>query len=239
MNSNFSFKAKIALSLLLACFATGQAMADDWPPKVTSDGLTLVEGTEVAAVWKLEGADFSDYKRVMIVDVGVAFIKNWRRDYNQDQMGLRGQISQTDADKIKQRVADEVKTVFTNELTAAGYEVSNYNIDLAGHDVLVIRPAIADLDVKAPDTGKAGTGRTYTASAGAMTLYMDFFDSVTSQLIGRVVDRKAARDDDIMSLSSSASNKVEADRMIKKWTGLLIARMDQVMGKPETESKSE
>ena len=137
-----------------------------------------------------------------------------------------------DADKIKQRVSDEFKTVFTNELTKAGYEVSNYNIDLAHDDILVLRPGIMDLVVTAPDTGAAGSGRSYTASAGAMTLYMEFYDSVTSALLGRVVDRQSARDSGMMTMSSRVSNKAEADRIFKKWAGLLIAKMDAVMDKP-------
>ncbi len=229
-------KKKIALiavlSALVGTFSIAQAADDDWPPKVTSDGLNLVEGTKAAAVWVLDGADFSEYNRVMIVDVGVGFKKNWRRDYNRDERSLSRRVSQSDADKIKQRVADEFKTVFTNELTKAGYEVSNYNLDLAGHDILVLRPAIMDLDVTAPDTGSAFTGRTFTASAGAMTLYLEFYDSVTSALLGRVVDRKADRGS-TWSMSNRVTNKADADRIFRKWAGLLIAKMDTVMGKDE------
>ncbi len=231
------FKTKIALTAVLAVLvgtvATAQAADDDWPPTVTSDGLNLVEGTKAAAVWVLDGADFSEYSRVMIIDVGVGFKKNWRRDYNRDEISLARKVSQSDADKIKQRVADEFKAVFTNELTKAGYEVSNYNLDLAAHDILVLRPAIMDLDVTAPDTGAAGTGRTFTASAGAMTLYLEFYDSVTSALLARVVDRKASRSSGTWQMSSRVSNKADADRIFKQWTGLLIAKMDTVMGKEE------
>ena len=74
------------LTVLIGCFATVQAADDGWPPKVSSDGMPLVEGTKAAAVWVKEGADFSEYSRVMIVDVGVGFIKNWRRDYNPDEV---------------------------------------------------------------------------------------------------------------------------------------------------------
>ena len=236
MSNKKLFKTKIALTAVLTALvgsiATVQAADDDWPPKVTSDGLNLVEGTKAAAVWVLDGADFSEYSRVMIIDVGVGFKKNWRRDYNRDEISLSRRVSQSDADKIKQRVADEFKTVFTNELTKAGYEVSNYNLDLAGHDILVLRPAIMDLDVTAPDTGSAFTGRTFTASAGAMTLYLEFYDSVTSALLGRVVDRKADRGS-TWSMSNRVTNKADADRIFRKWAGLLIAKMDTVMGKDE------
>jgi len=235
-HKNF-FKTQIALTAVIAVLVgtvtPAQAADDDWPPKVTSDGLTLVEGTKAAAVWVLDGADFSEYKSVMIVDVGVAFKKNWRRDYNRDEMSLASQVSKSDAEKIKQRVADEVKKVFTAELEKAGYTVADYDVKLAEADVLVLRPAIVDLVVTAPDTNSASRSRSYTASAGAMTLYLEFYDSVTSSILGRVVDRQNSRDNGMMQISNRVTNKAEADRMFRKWTGLLIAKMDSVMGKDE------
>jgi len=231
------FKTQIALTaalaVLLGTVATAQAADDDWPPKVTSDGLNLVEGTKAAAVWVVDGADFSEYKRVMIVDVGVGFKKNWRRDYNQNEVSLASKVSKSDAEKIKQRVADEFKKVFTAELEKAGYEVADYDVSLAEEDILVLRPAIVDLVVTAPDTNSASRSRSYTASAGAMTLYLEFYDSVTSSILGRVVDRQNSRDNGMMQISNRVTNKAEADRMFRKWTGLLIAKMDSVMGKDE------
>ena len=231
------FRSKIALTAVLAVFAgsfaTVQAADDDWPPKVTSDGLKLVEGTEAAAVWVLDGADFSEYTSVMIVDVGVAFKKNWRRDYNRDEMTLGSQVSKSEAEKIKQRVADEFKKVFTEQLEKAGYEVADYDLQLAESDILVLRPAILDLVVTAPDTNSASRTRSYVASAGAMTLYMEFYDSVSSAILGRVVDRQNARDSGVMMITSRVTNKADADRLFKKWAGLLITKMDAVMGKDE------
>jgi hypothetical protein len=230
-------KKKIALiavlSALVGTFSSAQAADDDWPPKVTSDGLNLVEGTKAAAVWVLDGADFSEYSRVMILDAGVGFKKNWRRDYNRDEVSLGSQVSKSDAEKIKQSVADEFKKVFTAELEKAGYEVADYDVKLAEADILVLRPAIVDLVVTAPDTMSAGRSRSYTASAGAMTLYLEFYDSVTSSILGRVVDRKNARDNGMMQMTSRVTNKAEADRLFRKWAGLLIAKLDSVMGKDE------
>ncbi len=218
-------------SILVGTFSTIQAADDAWPPKVTSDGLTLVDGTKAAAVWVLDGADFSEYNSVMIVDVGVGFKKNWRRDYNRDKISLSSRVSKSDAEKIKHRVADEFKKVFTVELEKAGYEVADYDVKLAEDDILVLRPAIMDLVVTAPDTQSAGRSRTFTASAGAMTLYLEFYDSVTSSILGRVVDRKNAQDNGMMGISNRVTNKADMDRLFRKWTALLIAKMDTVMKK--------
>jgi hypothetical protein len=231
-NISFRFIQFAIFALLLGAFGTATAADDDkWPPAVTSDGLDLVEGTKAAAVWVKEGADFSEYSRVMIIDVGVGFKKNWRRDYNRDEMSLERKVSKSDAEKIKQRVSDEFKKVFTAELEKAGYEVADYDIKLAEEDILVLRPAIMDLVVTAPDVQSAGMGRTFTAAAGGMTLYMEFYDSVSSSILGRVVDRKNASDNGMVQISNRVTNKAEADRMFKKWTALLIAKMDAVMKK--------
>ncbi len=66
-----------------------------------------------------------------------------------------------------------------------------------------------------------------------MTLYLEFFDSVTSALLGRVVDRKAERSNSTWQMSSRVSNKAAADRIFRQWSGLLIAKMDSVMVKAE------
>jgi len=79
---------------------------------VTSDGLKLVEGTKAAAVWIKDGADFSEYHSVMILDVGVGFVKDWRKDYNRDEISMSRRVSKSDAEKIKHRVADEFKAIF-------------------------------------------------------------------------------------------------------------------------------
>ncbi len=228
-------KKKIALiavlSILVGTFSIAHAADDDWPPKVTSDGLKLVDGTKMAAVWVLDGADFSEYSRVMIIDVGVGFKKNWRRDYNREQMSLGMRVSKSDAEKIKQRLADEFKKVFTEQLEKAGYDIADYDAEHAEASILVLRPALADLVVTAPDVASAGFNRTFTASAGAMTLVMEFYDSVTSAILARAVDRKGARDTGMMQVSNRVTNKAEADRMFKKWAGLLITNMDAVMQK--------
>ena len=218
---SFRFAQILIVAVLFGTFGTAMAANDDeWPPAVTSDGLNLVEGTKAGAVWAKEGADFSEYKRVMITDVGVIFKKNWRRDYNRDQISLGLKVSERDAEKIKQRISDEFKIALTEELEIAGYEVADYDIKLAEADILVLRPAIIDLVVTAPDDGAGGMGRTFAGAGGGMTLFLDFFDSVSSSILGRIVDRKN---------SNRSTNKAEADRTFTQWTALLIAKMDAVM----------
>ena len=217
-----------ALSLVTACASTEKQDM----PKVSDDGLTLIEGTEMAAVYVQEGADFTEYKRLAIIEVDVSFRKNWIRDQNADRVALGDRVTQKDADRIKQAVADEFESVFAEELGKGGYTVVDYEgVDNSARDLLVLRPAIVNLDVTAPDTMSPGMSRSYTASAGSMSLYLEFYDSVSSSLLGRVMDAEAARDSGHMSISSSVTNKADADRIMRKWARLLVKKLDKVHGK--------
>jgi len=201
-------------------------------PKVSDDGLTLVEGTTAWSVYVQEGTDFSAFNRIAIMDVKVAFKKNWMRDQNQSRASLSHRVTQKDADRIKQAIAEQFQKVFTEELENGGYSVVDYETDdNVEQDLLVLGPNIVDLDVTAPDVRSAGRSRTYTASAGSMTLYLELFDSVTGSLLGRVVDAQAARDNGYMRFSNSVTNKAEADRIMRKWAKLLVAKLDEVHGK--------
>lgn len=60
---------------------------------------------------------------------------------------------------MKEDVAGIFADVFTEQLEAAGFEVVNY----ADEDVLILRPAVIDLDISAPDVQRSGRSRTYTA----------------------------------------------------------------------------
>lgn len=103
--------------------------------------------------------------------------------------------------------------------------------ETAAEDVLVLRPAIINLDITAPDTMSPGMTRTFTASAGEMTLYMEFFDSTTSAILGRVVDAEASRDLGGVQISNRVTNIAEADRILRKWADILRQKLDEVHGK--------
>ncbi len=55
-----------------------------------------------------------------------------------------------DMERIKRDLADEFRTVFTQELENGGFPV----VEAPDDHVLLIRPAIIDLNVAAPDTNR-------------------------------------------------------------------------------------
>jgi hypothetical protein len=215
---------KIAL-VILAGMVAGQALAQKKDlPQTTEDGLTLVESKRVDVLYWRDGASLAPYKRVALLEPLVAFKKDWMEDQNRDRRGVDNRITAEDMERGKKIVAEEFLKVFTEVLQEGGYQI----VDVVDHDVLLLRPAIVDLDVAAPDVQTASRTRSYTASAGSMTLYMEFFDAATSQLIGRVIDRRSATDTGFMQYTNSVTNRAEADRMFRSWaTQLRNALEDQ------------
>jgi Protein of unknown function (DUF3313) len=179
--------------------------------------LVPVKDAKVAMAYIDPDADFSVFKRVAILEPLVSFRSNWQRDQNRSRSR---NISARDMERIKADVATLFERVFTERLEAAGYEVVN----MANEDVLLLRPAIVDLDITAPDTRSAGRSRTFTASTGAATLYMQLFDSLSGDLIGRAADRQAVRSaGGMVTWSNSVTNTAEASRMMGGWADKLVS----------------
>ena len=214
------------LVIIASLFFTSLALAADKLPETSDDGLVLQKDTELAAVYIKPGADFSGYDKLAILDCYVEFKKNWQRDQNEDHVSMTQMVTKKDMDEIKTRLAAEFKKVFIEELqTKGGYEV----VDHGAEDVMIIRPAIIDLDVEAPDNMTPGMTTTFAASAGQMTLYMELFDSVTSDIIARVIDAEGGRDHGM--IRNRATNTAEADRILRKWADILRTHLDRVHGK--------
>ena len=69
--------------------------------------------------------------------------------------------------------------------------------------------------------------RTYTTSAGEMTLYVELFDSATGAKIGQAIDRQRALDNGRITYTNSVTNTAEANRILRKWANLLVDALDE------------
>jgi len=192
-------------------------------PEITVDGLHRVPDSKLAVVYAEPGASLAQYHRVKMLDAYVAFKKNWLRDQRSTSADpLR--VKSSDVEKIKNTLAAEFQTVFTKALEDAGYEIT----DESAEDVMIVRPAIINLDVNAPDTLSAGRSRTYTSTAGEMTLYIELYDSVSGDIIAKALDRKADRANaGFYTWSNSVTNKAAADRILKGWAKILVNAMNE------------
>ena len=69
--------------------------------------------------------------------------------------------------------------------------------------------------------------RTFTADSGAATLYIELYDSVSGQIIGRAWDRQAARSPgSMMRWTNRATNTADARRVFRSWAETLRGFLD-------------
>lgn len=209
--------AQVALVAVLL-FAGG-ARAEE-SAQVSFDGLVPVPDARVQMAYIDPEADFSVFKRVAMLEPFVAFRKNWQRDQNRSSARS---VSTRDMQRIKHDVATLFERVFTERLEAAGYEV----VDVSANDVLLLRPAIIDLDVTSPDVREAGRSRAYTSTTGAATIYLELFDSVSGEILGRAADREVIRSGTSnLSWSNSVTNTADARRLFARWADRLVEFLD-------------
>jgi len=219
---------KLLFILSFITFVSGPLHAKEKLPEVSSDGLHLVHHTKLRVVYMKPGVNLDKYDEVKILDCFVQFEKNYQRDYNLNEIGLQGRVTTKDMDDIKTALAAEFKKVFTEQLEKGGQEV----VDTVGPNVLLLRPAIINLNVTAPDVMQAGIENTYVASAGQMTLYMELYDSATSELIGRVVDPEAGQEGGLAFNANRVTNTAEADQILRRWADLLSSHLGDVKNQP-------
>lgn len=215
------------LSVLGACLvsvmtATVAFAKTEKPPEVDADGLHLVKSDKSGVVYKLPGATLAGYDAVLLVDCLVEFRKNWMRDYNRGSVDLQSRVNQDDVDRIKKGLAEEFNKVFTKVLTEDGFKV----VEERGENVLVVRPAIINLDVTAPDMKRSGPGNTWVRSAGEMTLYAELYNAANNELIGRVLDAEADPDN-MAQIANSVTNRAAADAILRDWAKRLSKHLQQ------------
>ena len=188
------------------------------------DGLKKQSGKRVALLYTRPDSSLAGYKRVRIERLRVSFDKNWKPNQSRD---IARHLSAQDFENIKKALADEFAKTFPAELAKGGYQVA----DAPGDDVLDITPLVIDLYIAAPEGSSIGRRTAYTADPGRMTLVAELRDSVTNQIIARVVDTRAAQWGDTFQMGTSASNLAAAQRVIALWATALREALDEAEGR--------
>ena len=217
----------VITTLLSLLISAGCASTSEPPPSTTPDGLELVRSDKHSAVYLKPDAQFDIYQQFGIVPCQVAFRKNWQRDYNSAHRSSSQQVKQRDMDRIKTDLGEECTTFFTNALS----EEPAYDLVTEwqqGEEVLLVFPNIVNLDITSPDLNSPSMSRSYSASAGSMTMYLELIDAETSEVLVRAYDRKADHET-FVNYANRITNRAAADRMLKDWATRLRAAMDQTL----------
>lgn len=214
----------IILSLIVLSTVTVNSIAKsktDDLPEYTVEGLKRIHNPKhMAVVYAEPGADLEQYGRVYLVEPYVAFKKHWQREQNRS---ISHRVRTSDMEKIKESVKELFMEVFTEELEKGGYELA----DERAEDVLIVKPAIIDLNVNAPDIPTSSRSATFTDSVGSMTIYMELYDSETGDLLAKAMDKKADRGSGWMQWQTRVSNRAAGKRMMQPWAEALRQALDE------------
>ena len=191
------------------------------------DGLSLVKNEKHTMEYLKGNADFTAYDKILILPSQVAFKKNWQRDYNNDHI-RGGRIKSSDVEKIKKSVKELFDETFADEMkNVDGYSIVTEN----GLGVMVLRPAVIDLDVHAPDIQTASRFASFVETAGSGTLSLEFYDGMSNEILARVADSKKTRNRGYHSWANRVTNSADTKQLIRRWAKQLTEILEDIKEK--------
>lgn len=199
---------------------------DEDPPTTSFDGLEMVNSDKYSHVYIKPGMDFRMYHKIILAPSKVAFKSNWKRKYNSSTVrGLSGRVTDKDMRRIIESLSKLFDEVFHEELK----KVKGFSLaDEAGEDVLLIKPAIINLDVNAPEVTRFAHSRTYVDYAGEGTLYLEIYDSLSGQILARIVETRKTRDHTYYKWADRVTNMGDARALLRHWAERLRIKLDEV-----------
>jgi len=217
-----TLSAVIAAALLAGCQTSSSV------PLVTEEGLVRIKSKRAEVVYVQPGASLDGYDKIMLLEPKISFRKDWQRDWNRDNPMRR-----IDDRYLTETIATG-KRLLTEEFQAALEKKDFRLVDQPGDGVLMVKPAIIDLDIFAPDPNQtAGAwSRTYSNGSGRATLYLELFDSSSQQLLVRIMDTKDNENDGYSwrIQRNRASNMADARRAFSAWGTDLANGLIQAQG---------
>jgi hypothetical protein len=185
----------------------------------TEDGLQKADIKGLDVVYTRPSVSLASYDKVLLKPVAVSF----RRDWGRATAGAPGvRVRAADAQRIRERLATIMREEAIKQLGEGGYTVT----DVAGDDVLEVEAAIVDLYIVAPDVLGAENLRTYSVSAGEMTLVAELRDSVSGETAARIYDHAYARETSRPHRITDVENTSEARRVASEWARQLRLQLD-------------
>ena len=193
-------------------------------PEQSPDGLQLKYQSSSTIAYQKADVNFSEYDKVLILPSQVAFKKNWARDYNRDQTSFSNRIKDEDVIKIKTKVALLFDEIFKEEFSKNG---SASLVQEATTGTLILKPAIVNLDVNAPDLPTAGMTKTYVQETGEATLFLEIYDGVSGEILARIMDDEIVGDKGYMQWANRVTNTADAKQTIRKWARTLNEKFEK------------
>jgi hypothetical protein len=190
-------------------------------PPATSDGLVAARSSMLDELYLRPSADVSSYRRVIIEAVPVQF----RADYLSQSHGSNYLLAQPmykpyqDADSVARDMAGLMQASVADAFRAANYEV----VATPGPGVLRVSAKISELFINAPDRLSSSVRSTFNRDAGQATLSLEASDSVSGNVLARVVHRNIVREVSRFNMADDSSNRFWFETAFSRWAANVVA----------------
>lgn len=208
------------LSLSFASPGVAKSAPANW------DGLVQVKAKSVDLLYLRPGADFRQYKTIVLEPAEVSFRKNWAKDLNRSRPGLN-RVSDADVREAIDKAQDKLKSTFEERFREAGFRL----VSAPAEDALKVFVGVANVDVAAPEMRSMGPNRVYSDQAGQATLVIEARDSLSGELLGRAVDHGFAGDN-LMTWRTSASNWADFGHLFDGWARISAKGLQKLIASP-------
>jgi Protein of unknown function (DUF3313) len=226
-----TFRSRLAARVALGVsLAAGALICSADEPQRDVDGLVRVHDQGVDHLYVLPEADFANYSKVHLDPVDVSFSERWNPNSTRSAASRR--LSDQDIKELKSNVASEFERIVARELMMGGYML----VEEDGEGVLRVTPMIVNLYITQPSQATRGSARVYIANTGHMTLAAIARDSVTGEILARVVDTQQGRRTGRLEIASSTSNMADARSAFTRWAGVLRTGLDDARKYPTSAS---
>ena len=193
---------------------------------VTTDGLTVIKSSRLTETQIKKDVNWSEYTRYKITPAEVSFRKNWKRDYNRNKQSLLTMVTDKDMLRIKETVAKIVYEEFGKALQGKG---GLKEVGEPDSNTLLFKPRIINLDVYAPDVQNApAVSRNYIKQAGRATLFLEVYDAVSGEILGRWVDTREDPDRGYFEWANRITNAERVRIIVGNWARRLVEGMDKI-----------
>lgn len=178
-----------------------------------------VKGLDV--VYARPGATLAGYTKILLAPISVAFHKDWASTV---KVGTNRQISSSDQQRIREKLAKVMQEEVVKELNAGGYHL----VTAPGDDVLGVEMAVVNLYARAPAnlTGQSGKDF-YAVTAGEMSLVIQLTDSSSGDAIARAFDNFRATEYTNPERITRADNETEVRSAASQWAKALRNGLDR------------
>ncbi|GAA4874723.1 hypothetical protein [Ferrimonas pelagia] len=168
------------------------------------------------------GVDLSQYQAIALLPCDISFHKNWQRNQNSNALNSR-RMRDRDVEQQRDNMASVCERNLRKQFIDDGYEV--VSTEISGPQILLVKPIITELDIRAPDLNSTNIERQYVNNVGEMTLELGLYHSENRKLLGQANDWQEGWDFGYPRQVNRTTNNAEFGRMFRSWASALTKLM--------------